>query len=236
MTYTTGRLLGTLAIAATVIGTTACDAVLGVDADANANVAFEVQRVNTSLLGLGSSAPNEMTADGHTLVVTGAAITASELELKGFSSGSGTSGSGSSGSETISKFEIGPVTVELPVTGGTSREIPARIAAGTYDKFEMDVRTVRVRGTYDGAPFDVTIAVNDELELRLIPALVVTDGSSDTAVKVALDLQSWFRSSTGGVLDPRLAQSDTTVAARLRSNISGSFEAFDDHGGDDDDR
>jgi hypothetical protein len=213
----------------------ACEGTLGLDTTANANLAFAVNEADGGLLGLGSTAPNEMSEGGHTLVVTSATMTASELELKGLSDGSG-SGSGSGSGEATSKFETGPLTITLPVEGGVSREISAQIGAGTYDKFEMDVEHVRLQGTYDGAPFDVTLLVNDELELMLVPPLVIADGTSSTAVTVALDLQAWFRSAAGGLIDPRTILSDTSIAATLRSNIRGSFEAFEDHdrSGDDD--
>lgn len=221
---TTRKVFGIMAIAAAVAGNTACEGTLGLDANANGSLAFGVDRVNSGLLGLSSTAPNEMSSGGHTIVLSSATMTASELELKGLSSG-GTSG----GSATTSKFESGPVTVSIPVEGGTSREITAQIAAGTYDKFEMDVRTIRMQGTYDGSPFDVTVQVNSEMESRLVPALVVADGTTNTAVRVALDLQSWFRSAAGGLLDPRQASSDSTVAAAIRANIRGSLEAVEDH-------
>jgi hypothetical protein len=218
-----------MAIAAAIGSTTACEGTMGLDASANGSLAFGVDRVNSGLLGLGNTPPNEMSSGGHTIVLSSATMTASELELKGLSSGS----SGSS-SATTSKFETGTTTVNIPVEGGTTREITANIAAGTYDKFEMEVRTVRLQGTYDGSPFDVTMQINDELETRLVPALVVADGTASTAVRVALDLQSWFRSAAGGLLDPRQAQSDTSVAASIRSNIRGSFYRSDDHHGEGD--
>ena len=221
------RRLGMTSIAAAAIGMTGCDGALGLDADANGSLAFSVDRVNSSLLGLTSTQPNEVSSGGHTVVLTSAAMTASELELKGLSSGSNSG----SGNATTSKFETGPLTVQIPVEGGTSREIRAQIAPGRYDKFEMEVRTVRVQGTFDGEPFDVTLSVNDEMESRLVPPLVVTDGTTSTAVTVALDLQSWFRSSGGGLLDPRRAQSDATIAAALRANIRSSFYASEDHQG-----
>jgi hypothetical protein len=203
-----------------------CDGTLGLDANANGSLAFAVDRVNSGLLGLSSSPPNEVSSGSHTIVLTSATMTASELELKGVSSGSAGSGSG-----TTSEFEAGSVTVSLPVEGGTSREITAPIGAGTYDRFEMKVRTMRLTGTYDGEPFDVTTTVNDELEMRMVPPLVVADGAASTAVTVALDLQSWFRSTAGGLLDPRNIRSDTTVAAMFRANVHNSFEATEDHDG-----
>jgi hypothetical protein len=217
--------IGLFAIAAVLMGTTACDGTLGLDANANGSLAFGVDRVNSGLLGLSNTPPNEMSSGGHTIVLSSATMTASELELKGLSAG----GSGSSSSATASKFETGMVTVSIPVEGGTSREITSQIAAGTYDRFEMDIRTLRVQGTYDGSPFDVTMQINDEMESRLVPALVVADGSASTAVRVALDLQSWFRSEAGGLLDPRQAGSDSTIAATIRANVRSSFDAAEDH-------
>lgn len=219
----TRRIFGIVAIAAAVTGTSGCDGTLGLDASANGSLAFAVDRVNTGILGLSSSSPNEMSSGGHTIVLNSATMTASEMELKGLSSGSG------SGSATTEEFESGSQTIAIPVEGGTSREITADIAAGTYDKFEMKVRAIRLTGTYDGEPFDFTTVLNDELELRLTPPLVVASGSASTAVTVALNLQSWFRNAAGGLLDMRKAASDSAVSAALRANIHGSFAASEDH-------
>lgn len=216
------KLLGVAAIAAAVTGMAGCDSAVGLGAKANGSVAFSVQKVNTSPLGLTSSPPNEFTSGGHTIVLSSATMTASELELKGPK----TEGTGSDSAR--SKFETGPITLELPVHGGATRDITTQIPAGTYDKFEMEIRSVRLQGTYDGSPFDVTVLVNSELEARLQPPVVVTDPAAKTAIKVALDLQSWFTSSAGGLLDPRQAQSNPIVAAALRANIRNSFEASED--------
>jgi hypothetical protein len=218
------RIFGMTGIAVAAIGMSACDGAFGLDTSANGSVAFSVDKVDSGLLGLGSSSPNEITSGGHTIVLNGATMATSEMELRGLSSGSSGSGPG-----TTSRFETGAQTIVLPVDGGTSREITTNIAAGTYSKFEMAVRTVRLEGTYDGSPFVVTVAVNDELEMALTPPLVVPDNASPTAVNVALDLQSWFRNAAGDLIDPRQAATDTTIAAALRSNIRSSFEAQEDH-------
>lgn len=217
------KIFGMTAIAAAAIGTSACDAALGLDTSANGSVAFSVDKVNSGLLGLGSSAPNQMSSGGHTIVLTSATMSTSEMELRGLSSGSGGSGAG-----TTSRFETGAQTIVIPVSGGTSREITTNIAAGTYNKFEMTVRSIRLQGTYDDSTFDVTVPVNGELEMLLNPPLVVADKSAETAVKIALDLQSWFRSTAGGLLDPRQANNDATIAAAIRANVRGSFEAEED--------
>lgn len=218
----TCRFLGMAAIAAAVTGTTGCDGTLGLDANANGSLAFAVDRVDSGLLGLSSSRPNEMSSGGHTIVLNSATMTATQMELKGLSS------SGSGSSATTSEFESGSQTIVLPVEGGSSRQITADIGAGTYDTFEMTVRSIRLTGTYDGQPFDITTAVNDDIELRLTPPLVVANGAAATAVTVTLNLEAWFRSSTGGLMDPRTASSDSAIAAALRANISSSFAAHSD--------
>jgi hypothetical protein len=218
------QIFGMTTIAVVAIGMSACDAAVGLETSGNGSVAFSVDKVNSGLLGLGSSSPNEISSGGHTIVLTSATMSISEMELRGLSSGSSGSGPG-----TTSRFETGAQMIALPINGGTSREITTNVAAGTYSKFEMSVRTVRLEGTYDGSPFIVNVAVNDELEMDLTPPLVVSDNASPTSVNVALDLQSWFRNAAGDLIDPRQAGSDTTVAAALRSNIRSSFEAREDH-------
>src|SRR4051812_11008502 len=81
---TARKIFGMAAIAASVAGMTGCEGALGLDANANGSLAFQVNKVDSGLLGLSSSAPNEMSSGGHTIVLSSATMTASELELKGF--------------------------------------------------------------------------------------------------------------------------------------------------------
>lgn len=84
---------------------------------------------------------------------------------------------------------------------------------------EMDAEYVRLRGTYNGQQFDVTVPVNAELELALNPPLSVTASSDPVNVSVAIQVADWFRDRDGNVIDPRQLQTNVT----LRSDSGAAF-------------
>ena len=190
----------------------ACDDSASVDLglDAQASVSFAAQGQS----GLFSNrAPNDpFSISGHTIAVSRVELRASEIEFEG---------------DNDLKMELkgGTTVVAVPMNGSLVTPITANVAAGSYHEFEMEVQTVRIVGTYDGAPFDVTVKVDDEIELDLFPPLQVEAGSTAN-VTVALSVVSWFRNSDGSAIDPRGALA--TFQSRLASNIKASFEAFED--------
>lgn len=125
-------------------------------------------------------------------------------------------------------------TITLPLQGGVITPITAGVAAGRYEKVEMDVASIRVRGTFDGQAFDTTIPVNDELELEFNPPLEI-GGTATTNVTVRIDPANWFRTSGGQVIDPRALATDASLRSEIRNRIRSSFKAFEDSDKDADD-
>ena len=193
-------------------GVAACDGMLGAGVDGNASLSFAADRSASSAPS--SSASNDTIRSGaHTIVVSRAELRVEEIELKG-----------EHGLE--SEMKSGTTVVALPMNGSVVTPVTANVAAGSYNEFEMKVRTVRVQGTFDGSPFDETVTVNDDLELDLNPPIVAAeDGSAN--VTVTISIANWFRSSDGGLIDLR-ALTDI-LRLRLAANIKASFEAFEDH-------
>jgi hypothetical protein len=113
----------------------------------------------------------------------------------------------------------------LPVNGSVVTPITTQVIPGTYTELEMKVNTVRVQGTYDGQPFDVTVTVNEDLETDIRPPLVVTE-TSPANLTVAVDISHWFMASDGGAID--LLNLSAAGSSRLASNIKISFDAFED--------
>jgi hypothetical protein len=97
------------------------------------------------------------------------------------------------------------------------------------------VAFARLVGTFDGKPFDVTVPVNTRGELEFSTPLVVADGAP-TSVTINVPVGGWFINSNGALIDPSTITSNTTLLARIRSNIIASFRAFEDedHDGHDD--
>ncbi len=146
-----------------------------------------------------------------------------------------------------SRLDLGPMLVDLPLDSTGASKLAVAIPAGAYREieFELDkVRTgssasaaeslfvvahpefrdvtVRVTGTYRGAPFTFTSRVEAEVEFEFEPALVVEAGVNDN-ITVSLDLGRWFRGETGALLAPT-----TQNQSRIEQNIVTSFDAFGD--------
>lgn len=148
-------------------------------------------------------------------------------------------------------IEVSPVAIELPLTAGAKTAFSASIPDGTYSGLEARIsparagsnassivtahpeladKSIRVAGTFGGAPFVYTTDITSELELSFSPPIAVTkDGLN---VTVGVDVNSWFLGANGARLDPRIAAN----AAAINANIRRSFKAYEDDdkdGGDD---
>jgi hypothetical protein len=172
--------------------------------------------------------------------------------------GSGES-SGSSDSDDCMELESGPQLVDLPLGDAgapTVAAITVPIPAGTYSELELKLRplnpssgedrafiaahpdlagaSVRVRGTWDGAAFEYTTSLDEEIELDFSPPLEVAE--SGVNITVNLDVLSWFRNADGSLIDPRTAVSGQPNAPVVSANIGTSLAVFedDDHDGYDD--
>jgi len=131
--------------------------------------------------------------------------------------------------------------INVPVAAGTYRRLEARLApadAGTATALgvpsDMSGKSVRVEGTFNGAPFVFTSPLRAGLEFEFDPPLVV-DGTSKNAT-VNIDVRKWFLTAGGSVIDPATANAGRANAQLVERNIRDSFEAFedDDMKGDDD--
>ena len=127
-----------------------------------------------------------------------------------------------------SKFRAGAVTLPLPLEGGLVTPFTGEIPLGTYSGVEMDADFIRLRGTYDGQAFDVTVPVNAELELEFDPPLAVTESSDPINVSVNVDVASWFKDENGNTIDPRQLSTNSTLRAQFRNRVRASFRAFED--------
>lgn len=126
------------------------------------------------------------------------------------------------------RFRAGAQTVSLPLEGGLVTPFTGSIPVGTYDRLEMDADFLRLRGTYNGQSFDVTVPVNAELELRFNPPLDVSESSDPISVNVNVDVASWFRDANGNTIDPRQLSTNSELRAQFRNRVRASFRAFED--------
>ena len=164
-----------------------CDDQVGPDGGASASLSFAATG-GTTLLGSQTPPENPTTIGGHVIAITSAELRLSELEIEGGSA------------EMELKGER--VLVALPMHGSVVTPINAPVPPGTYTELEMKVQSVRIQGTFDGQPFDVTVAINEDLETEIRPPLVVTE-TSPANLTVAVQTSNWFRNSDGSAIDLR---------------------------------
>ena len=153
-------------------------------------------------------------------------------------------------------FETGPVLLDLPLGQGAEQLVTIDVEPGTYDEVEFDIHkvggddpadsafvadhpdfedtSVRVQGTFNGEEFVYESDLNVEQELGLAPNLVIDENTTSTDVTIHVDLATWFRSSSGGLVDPATANKGGDNENLVEDNIKNSMEAFGDEEGEDD--
>ena len=131
------------------------------------------------------------------------------------------------GEDECEDVRIGATTFDLPLSGGVVTLDQTAVRAGTYEKIELRISQARLRGLFDGQPFDVTVPVDVERELILSPPLVVTENAPAT-ITVNVAVATWLINSDGSLIDPRRLGSSSVLRSFVRSRISSSFRAFED--------
>jgi hypothetical protein len=93
---------------------------------------------------------------------------------------------------------------------------------------EMDHRSIRVEGTFNGQAFVYGSSLEAEQEIRLDPPLVVSAGGAATNLTLRVSLPDWFRGPGGGLVDPATANAGGPNENLVRDNIRASLGAFED--------
>ena len=220
--------------AAILLGLTsaACADLLG-SRTRDASISFAVTQ-NGALVSTSTSGSNLIivTGGGHTVDLQSVDVVFSEMTLEGSGSDVGDDDDSDMDSDSDregnAKFHAGAATVSLPLEGGLITPVTGQVPVGTYSRLEMDADFVRLRGTYDGQTFDVTVPVNAELELRFSPPLAVESSSDPVNVSVTVDMAAWLRDANGTAIDPRRLATDATLRAEFRNRVRTSFRAFED--------
>ena len=256
---------GTAACLATAAALAACSSAGGPSSDAQVNFSLATKPSTApaaaSSMALSAAATPETYTDGtHTLVIDQVQLVLREIELKR-SEATGTCGDAEGTSHDCEELEFGPLLLDLPLggAGGAARTFSVNVAAGTFDAVEFKIHaassgedaafvqanpdfagvSVKVTGTYDGAPFTYTSGLEAEEEIGLNPPLVTTDAAA-TDLTLFVDLDRWFRDGTGTLVDPASANAGNPNQALVEGNIRTTLHAFedenqdgsDDHGGD----
>jgi hypothetical protein len=167
--------------------------------------------------------------------------------------------SDSSSADDCEELEFGPVLLDLPLGGGAAQAFTVEVAAGTYDELEFEIHkpeddgdandaaflaahpdfrriSIRVTGTYNGMPFTYTTDLGEEQERALVPPLTLAT-SAVTDLTLFVDIDEWFRTGAGTLVNPASANEDGPNESLVENNIENSIDAFedDDRDGDDDD-
>lgn len=220
-----------LAVSVATLGTTACSDSTAVDSDLTSQLAF------TTTGGAASSAAAAsipITKDGHTLDITGATIVVTRASLKKSSNDvcradddddDDRFGRGHRGN--CGEVKVGPTLVDLPLDGKVITVPGNTIPPGSYREIDVRVSLVRLQGTYDAKPFDVTIPVNAKSDVDFETPLVVA-ADSMVAITVNLPVDTWLVRTNGTLIDPTKLLSTPSMLALVKLKIASSIRAFED--------
>ncbi|HXV85120.1 MAG TPA: hypothetical protein VD793_00395 [Gemmatimonadales bacterium] len=147
-------------------------------------------------------------------------------------------------------FEIGPVLVDLPLGPGVTEQVVVDLPPGTYTEVEFEIhkiskdgqedaafraahpdfaeKSIRVTGTFNGAPFTFESDLDVEQELDLSPALVIADSVTATNLTIRVGLANWFRALNGSLVNPASGNKGGSNESLVKENIKQSIEAFED--------
>lgn len=225
---------------------------IGTGAMSGCSNSTDVSRAPTQLSFMATSAASAsnapaalapITNGGHTLDLTHVTLTLARAELKRISSdackgdddGENQGASSAATMEDCAEVKVGPTTVDLPLTGGMVTVPANAIPAGTFRQLELRVSSVRLQGTFDAKPFDVTLPVDVRGEIEFATPIVVTDGTP-TSITVNVPANTWLVNPDGTLIDPNAILTNPTLLTTVKSRIAASFRAFEDenHDGKDD--
>lgn len=227
------------AMAMGVIGIIGCSSAVDVGGNAPAQLSFTTSS-NTVSNAAAALAP--ITNGGHTLDLTHVTLTLARAELKRATTdgcredqGDEDHGGTATTMEDCPEVRIDTTSVDLPLAGGLVTLPANAIPAGTFRELELRVSTVRLQGTFDTKPFDVTLPINTRGEIQFTTPLVVTEGTP-TAITVNVPVNTWLVNSDGSLVDPSAIATNSSLLGTIRSRIAASFRAFEDenHDGNDD--
>ena len=232
--------VGGAGLMAVALGAAACGDLFGSDAQLrDASMSFGVPGSASSSNAVGADAGGliVITGGGHTVDLESADVVFGQVRFERLTTDGdddadtdedtdADSDSDSDHDEAV--FKAGAVTVSLPLDSGVITPFTGALPAGSYTKVKMDADFLRIRGTYDGEAFDVTVPINAELDMRFSPPLDLTESSDPIHISVNVDVATWFRDANGNTIDPRQLATDAELRAQFRNRVRASFRDFED--------
>ena len=151
--------------------------------------------------------------------------------------------------DACEEVKAGPVLLDLPLGVGAQHKFTVSVDTGTFDQLKFEVHkpedsgdaadqaflaahpdfagiSIRVTGTWNGAPFTYTSDLDASQEGELSPPLVVTETTA-AEVTLKVDVGSWFQNG-GALTDPATAGAGGPNESVVSNNIKSSFEVFED--------
>jgi len=123
--------------------------------------------------------------------------------------------------------------ITVPLPAGSFAELEAKLAPARERSTQFNAanpdlvgKSVRVVGTFKGAPFVFKSSVRSKLEMEFDPPLVVDETTKNATI--SLDVRKWFLNSSGAAIDPSAAPAGSNNLALIENNIRRSFHAFED--------
>ncbi len=221
------------------------------DATSAKNSASQLGFTTGASLGANADAA-PITVGGHTLNLTAVSLTVSRAEVKpaatavcaddneGADDDRGPGGGGNGNNDAndhddCDEMKVGPTTIDLPLDGSVVTVPADALPAGTFQQLELRLAFVRLQGTFDGTPFDVTVSAPVRGEIEFSTPIVVTAGTQ-TSITVMVTITTWLTNPDGSLLDPSQLNANATLRNQFISRIAASFGAFEDenHDGHDD--
>jgi hypothetical protein len=129
-------------------------------------------------------------------------------------------------------MKIGPTTIDLPLDGSVVIVPADAIPAGTFGELELRLAFIRLRGTFDGKAFDVTLSTPIRGDIQFATPIVVTTGVA-TSIIVTVPITAQFTNADGSLVDPSQLSTNAALRAAFLMRIAVSFHASEDHEGHD---
>lgn len=171
-----------------------------------------------------------------------------EQQGEGSSSGQGDDKGKAGAKAECQEFEAGPLRLVLSLTDVVT-PVTVSPPPGTYEEAQFKIhkvgeggtaeaafsaanpdlvgKSIRVEGTFNGQPFVFESDLSVKQEMEFEPPLVVT-GNTSTNITISVKLADWFKTSTGGLINPGTANKGGAREQLVKENIKHSFRAFED--------
>lgn len=128
-----------------------------------------------------------------------------------------------------------PVVVDVPLDGTTKIFLDASVPAGTYTGLRAKLDSVNVVGVFTDTtgtdhPFTFASGVNAHISVEFDTPVTVDANSQNLTIDI--DVSSWFKTSSGAIIDPTNPENQRAIERAIRKSVRG-FED-ENHDGDDD--